>query len=1151
MTSDYPNNPPGTPLGRVANRDLFLGVAAIVVLLVVSAALAYWNTRQLDIDAGWVSNTNRVRALTADVLLSIVDAETGMRGFVITGKEDFLQPYEAAVVRSKGQLEALKYETRDNAEQQARLRLLEERSAVVLDRFERIIAIRRKSEKEAHAVVATGEGKVLIDAIRALVREMDDEEVALLGERAARSARSYRTAVSTGLLTDVLVLAMVGVFVVVLRRNLRRRATAAAALHMERERLRVTLASIGDGVIATDPSGNVTFLNEIACDLTGWTPDAAHGKPLAEVFAIVNEETRNPVENPALRALAEGVIVGLANHTLLIARDGTERPIDDSAAPIRDRAGEVHGAVLVFRDITDRKASEDALRESERRKSAVLRASLDAILTIDADGRVVAFNPAAEGLFGYSQAEAIGADMGELIVPESMRQGHRQGMVHFLATGEAPVLNQRLEMPARRKDGSEITVELVITRIDGDQLLFTGFLRDITARKRAEADLADRVRLLALSAEVGSALTRNEPLPEILQRCAAALVEHLDGAFARVWILDPREDVLILLASAGLYTHLDGPHGRVPVGKLKIGRIAEERKPHLTNAVPGDERVPEQEWARAEGMVAFAGYPLLIGDRLLGVMAMFARHPLAPHTLDAMAAVADEIALGIDRKHAEERLAQLLAAESNRSRRLRQVAQASLTLNAATTPGSVFGVVQVEAQRIIGANRSAIQATTDETPSPLGALTAALIGRSGRPIGQIHLTDKPAGAFTEDDEAILVQLAHMASIALENARLYEELREGDRRKDEFLATLAHELRNPLAPIRNSLQIMRLAGADRSTMDDSRAMIERQVQQMVRLVDDLLDISRISRGKMELRRERVELATAIAGAVETSRPLIERMGHTLTVTLPTQPVHLHADLTRLAQVFLNLLNNAAKYSQPGGRIALTAELASGGCEPPDTVIVRVSDTGIGIPADMLPRIFEIFTQVDRSLERSQGGLGIGLTLVKRLTELHGGDIVARSDGPGAGSEFTVRLPILPESADEPEGAAPAAETPALPARRILVVDDNRDSADSLTMILEILGNEVHTAYDGVEAVEAATAFRPDLVFLDIGLPRLNGYDAARRIRQLPGGKNVVLVALTGWGQEDDRRRSREAGFDHHLVKPVDPEELARLLAEAGA
>ena len=684
-----------------------------------------------------------------------------------------------------------------------------------------------------------------------------------------------------------------------------------------------------------------------------------------------------------------------------------------------------------------------------------------------------------------------------------MHQGHRRGMAHYLATGEGPVLNRRLEMPARRKDGSEILIELVITIIDaGDQPLFTGFARDITARKKVEADLADRIRLLALGAAVGSALTRYDPLPDVLQQCAAALVEHLDGAFARVWVLDPKENVLLLQASAGLYTHLDGPHGRVPVGQFKIGRIAEERTPHLTNAVLGDERVPDQEWARREGMVSFAGYPLVVDDRLVGVMAMFARHPLAPHTLDAMAAVADDIALGIDRrrveqevvaardyaesvvdtvrgsllvldpslrvrsanrtfyqtfqttreetegrtvyelndgqwdmprlrsllgdllpvsvavndfeidhtfpvlgrrvmqvnarrmgragddeglvllafediterKRAEERLAQLLALESDRSRRLRQVAQASLTLNTAITPGSVYGVIQVEARRIIGANRSDVHPTPESPAPPGGALIASLIGRSGRPIGHIHLTEKTLGEFTEDDEAILVQLAHMAAVAIENARLYEELRENDRRKDEFLATLAHELRNPLAPIRNSLQVMRLAGTDRAAMDGSRAMIERQVQQMVRLVDDLLDISRISRGKMELRRQRVDLATVIAGAVETSRPLIERMGHTLTVTLPPEPVHLHGDLTRLAQVFLNLLNNAAKYSEPGGRITLAAETR--GVE----VIVSVRDTGIGIPADMLPRIFDIFTQVDRSLERSQGGLGIGLTLV---------------------------------------------------------------------------------------------------------------------------------------------------------------------------
>ena len=320
------------------------------------------------------------------------------------------------------------------------------------------------------------------------------------------------------------------------------------------------------------------------------------------------------------------------------------------------------------------------------------------------------------------------------------------------------------------------------------------------------------------------------------------------------------------------------------------------------------------------------------------------------------------------------------------------------------------------------------------------------------------------------------------------------------------------------------------------------MMERQLSQMVRLVDDLLDVSRITRNKLELRKERVSLAAVINSAVETSRPLMEQAGHTFSLTLPSAPVYLDADLTRLAQVFSNLLNNAAKYTEPGGRISLTGELS--GAE----VVVQVQDNGLGIPADALPRIFEMFSQVDRNMERAQGGLGIGLTLVRRLVEMHGGTVEARSDGPGRGSQFVVRLPVVK--------AAPQAATSqgddglsATAKRRILVVDDNHDSAMSLGMMLKLMGNETHTAHDGLAAVEAAEKFRPDMILLDIGLPKLNGYDACRRIREQPWSKGIVIVALTGWGQEEDRRRSQEAGFDHHLVKPVEIAALQTLLRES--
>jgi len=377
----------------------------------------------------------------------------------------------------------------------------------------------------------------------------------------------------------------------------------------------------------------------------------------------------------------------------------------------------------------------------------------------------------------------------------------------------------------------------------------------------------------------------------------------------------------------------------------------------------------------------------------------------------------------------------------------------------------------------------------------------------------------------------------------ERKRLYQQLQEADRRKDEFLATLAHELRNPLAPIRNALQILRWAGDDKKAVEQALTVMERQLQQMVRLIDDLMDVGRIIRNKLRLRLEQVDLVTVLRNAVDISRPLIEAAGHELTVTLPAGPIYVEGDATRLTQIFSNLLNNAAKYTEPGGHIWLTVELED------KHVVIRVKDNGLGISAEHLPHIFEMFSQVERSLEHSQGGLGIGLTLAKHLTEMHGGTIEAHSEGQGKGSEFIVRLPktsSLP--ALQPPFAAPAESRAATGRSKVLIVDDDEDTVTSMSMMLRILGHDTYSARDGLEAVEAANSYRPDIVLLDIGLPKLSGYEVARRIRQQPWGKEMTLVALTGWGQEEDKRRAREAGFDYHLIKPVEPTALEKLLQD---
>jgi PAS domain S-box-containing protein len=623
----------------------------------------------------------------------------------------------------------------------------------------------------------------------------------------------------------------------------------------------VTLRSIGDAVITTDTAGGVTYINGVAESLTGWSHDDALGQPLESVFRIVNEVTRQPVENPAMRALRHGVVVGLANHTVLIRRDGSECPIDDSAAPIRDEEGRVSGCVLIFRDVTVQRLVEREKANqlhTARLLASIVESSNDAIIAKSLDGIIQRWNAAAERVFGFTAEQAVGKHISLVIPPDLLAE--EEQLIASLKEGKRI---EQYETERLRSDGQRILVSLTISPIkdgSGNVMGASKIVRDLTDRQRLENDLR---------------------------------------------------------------------------------------------------------------------------------------------------------------------------------------------------------------------------------------------------------------------------------------RLAADLSETDRRKNEFLATLAHELRNPLAPMSNMLEVVKRANGDGETLMRAYDTIERQLDQMVRLVDDLLDLNRITHDRLELRRNEVELSSVIQQAVEVARPLIDAEGHNLTVDLPAEPIYLNADRARLAQVFGNLLNNSCKYTRANGKIALSAKRVEG------EVVVSVKDDGAGIPPDKLDSIFDMFMQVDRTAERSQGGLGIGLTLVKRLVEMHGGSIEAKSAGEGQGSEFVVRLPVLGKSA-QVSAAASDAPVASSAQRRILIVDDNKDSADSLAMLLEITGNKTYMAHDGVEAVEAIEKHRPEVVLLDIGLPKLDGHEVCRRVREQPWGKDIVVIALTGWGQEDDRRRSEEAGFNGHLVKPVDYDKLLELL-----
>lgn len=504
------------------------------------------------------------------------------------------------------------------------------------------------------------------------------------------------------------------------------------------------------------------------------------------------------------------------------------------------------------------------------------------------------------------------------------------------------------------------------------------------------------------------------------------------------------------------------------------------------------------------------------------------------------------------RKQAEAELTRVTA-ESERSRRLYEALLSS-------TPDFVY-VFSLD-YRILYANESLIKMWGSSPLETVGKTFVELgypqwhAEMHCREIDQVRATKTPirgevpfhgtdgrriyeyifVPVLTDDGEVEAV--AGTTRDVTDRKGMEDELRETDRKKDDFIALLAHELRNPLAPIRNGLQVQRLAGGDPEASATARSIMERQLGHMVRLIDDLLDISRIGRNKMELRRGKILLADVVESAVEAVRPLVDEAGHTLRIDLPPEPLTLDGDLTRLAQVFGNLLSNSVKYTPPGGTIDLRAEHRDG------EVVVTVRDNGIGIPAEFLPRIFDMFSQVDRSIERTTGGLGIGLALVQGLVEMHGGTVTADSGGPDRGSVFTVRLPII-EQKSNIDSVAPTVG--GRQKRRLLVVDDNRDGAVSLAMMLRLLGDDVATAHDGVEAIAAAETFKPEVILMDVGMPRMNGLDAARHIKRQPWGRTINIIALTGWGQDNDRLRSAEAGCNGHLVKPVDIDELQKMLA----
>lgn len=743
----------------------------------------------------------------------------------------------------------------------------------------------------------------------------------------------------------------------------------------EQQRLLTMLASIGDGVIATDLQSRVVFLNPVAEALVGWKRDEAMGQPLDTVFRIVNEKTRATVENPVTKALREGYVVGLANHTTLICRDGTERPIDDSAAPIHDDRGRVTGCVLVFRDITKRRRAELALESSERELADLFEHANVGLHWVGPDGAIMHVNQTELDLLGYSRDEYVGRHIAEFHSDEPVIEDIQARLLR----GET--LNQ---YPARMrcKDGSIKHVLINSTgRWEDDKFVHSRcFTLDVTDRKRAEEYRA----------------------------LLAAIVAASDDAI---------------------------------VSKTLDGII--------------------QSWN--------AG-----AQRLFGYT--------------ASEAVGQPITLIIPAELREEE-------------------------------GAILAKLR-HGERV-------------------DHFETTRVSKDGGRI-DVSLTVSPI----YDDSGQIIGASKVARDITERKRAEEALLEAEERKDEFLAVLGHELRNPLAPLRTGLELLEHATEKPELIESVRSMMDRQLSHMTRLVDDLLDVSRISSGKLELQRARLDLQGVIEAAIELTRPLIEEHDHELTVRRSGGPLPIEGDFERLTQVLGNLLSNAAKYMEPGGRIAVETELKG------DQALVQVRDTGFGIPPERLDYVFEMFSQVAEHRERmGRGGIGIGLALSRRLLALHGGEIEARSAGLGQGSEFVVRLPLAAPAKAARRSMTGSERSGARASRqRVLVVDDNVDAATTLHVALEIEGHVVETVHDGSAAVASMDSFGPDTVLLDIGLPQMDGYEVARRIRARSDGQRVLLIALTGWGQAEDRQRAHEAGFDYHLTKPVTVTQLDSLMAE---
>ncbi|HEX7174636.1 MAG TPA: PAS domain S-box protein [Pyrinomonadaceae bacterium] len=1062
-----------------------------------------------------------------------------------------------------------------------------------------------------------------------------------------------------------------------------RSVRSEAAAQKSGEELATTLRSIGDAVITTDDAGRVTFMNPVAERVTGWTGAEARGRDLMEVFRIVGEGTREPVENPATRVLREGAVVGLANHTVVVARDGRETPIDDSAAPIRDRAGKVVGVVLVFHDVTERRQAEANIRKSEERLRAVAETAADAIITIDEQSRILYVNPAAGRIFGHAPADILGHNL-TMLMPDYLRRAHEAGLGRYVGTGQRHISWEGVELPGLHRDGHEISLEVSFAEfVEDGRRFFTGIARDITERRRAEEAITKLAAIVESSqdAVIGKTLEgtitswnaaaerlygytsaeavgrhismaappeRRDEIDEILSRIRnGAKVEHLETV--RVRKDGTRFDVSVTVSpirnSAGVVTGASTIARDITerTRAEESVRASEESYRALADAMPqivwtarpdGYYDYYNRRWFEYTGMTmeqteGWGWQPVLHPDDVELCLRTWSNAVVSGHGYEieyrfrraSDAQYRWHLGRAEPMRDAEGRILKWFGTatdihdqkqSADRSRFLAEagaILASSLDYEATLERLARLTVPALADYCLIDIvdedNVVARVATSHADPSKeklierLRAYPPDLsndtgvpgVLRTGRPSFVADVTEEVLRSVTRDDahrellrqmglksymtvplvarERIVGALtfasttdrlrygpedlpfagevASSAALAIDNARLYRASRDANRSKDEFLATLSHELRTPLTPIIGWTHMMRAGRLPEAEATHGLEVVEKNARSLTRLINDLLDMSSIMSGKMSIERAPVDLRQALAEAIETVRPLAEQRGVRLELAATDDadaPAIISGDRTRLVQIFWNLLSNAVKFSGAGARVSVGCRADNG------EAWVEVADEGEGIAPDFLPHVFERFRQADGTTTRAHGGLGIGLALVKSLTEAHGGQITAESRGAGRGSRFVVRLPLLraPDADDEAptEGAAGARATaspqPSVPKARVLVIEDSRDTLEMLRVVLSTRGYEVVACESAAEALRLAPAMCFDVIVSDIGLPRVDGYELIGRLRQLAHLSATPAVALTGYASTKDAQAALGAGFDMHVAKPVDPATL---------